>query len=49
MRHGRGEAKAGTRDRLREGPKETIDAPFPELPEKRVEAPTNRVATRDVR
>jgi error-prone DNA polymerase len=27
------------RDRLREGPKETIDAPSPELPEKQVHRP----------
>jgi hypothetical protein len=37
------------RDRLREGSKETIDAPSPELPEKRIEAPTIRITTRDFR
>lgn len=49
MRHGRGdETKIGTRDRLREGPKETVDAPAAEVPE-REQALAIRVATRDFR
>ncbi len=48
MRHGRGdEAKIGTRDRLREGAREIVDAREAELPEQIVEAPVIRVATRD--
>jgi DNA polymerase III alpha subunit len=50
IRHGRGdEAKTGTRDRLREGPKETANAPPTEMPEQRGEVPAIRVATRDFR
>jgi error-prone DNA polymerase len=50
MRHGRGdEAKAGTRDRMREGAKESVDAPSVEVPEQRPEVPAIRVATRDFR
>jgi error-prone DNA polymerase len=50
MRHGRGdEAKAGTRDRLREGPKEAVDAPTVVAPEQRAEVPAIRIATRDFR
>jgi hypothetical protein len=50
MRHGRGdEAKAGTRDRLREGPKETANAPPTEMPEQRAEVPAIRITTRDFR
>jgi error-prone DNA polymerase len=48
MRHGRGdEAKVGTRDRLREGAREIVDAPAADFPEQIVEAPIIRVATRD--
>ncbi len=48
MRQGRGdEAKIGTRDRLREGPKEADAAPA-EVPQ-RQEASVIRVATRDFR
>jgi hypothetical protein len=43
----RDEAKIGTRDRLREGPRETDVAPA-EVPE-RQDAPVIRVATRDFR
>ncbi|WP_262030467.1 hypothetical protein [Microvirga sp. Mcv34] len=39
----------GTRDRLRKGPKETIDMMPAELPEQRAEAPVIRIATRDFR
>jgi error-prone DNA polymerase len=50
LRHGRGdEAKIGTRDRLREGPKETADAPSTEFQETRADVPAIRVATRDFR
>ncbi|MBL0407794.1 error-prone DNA polymerase [Microvirga aerilata] len=50
MRHGRGdEAKIGTRDRLRQGPKESADASPIGIPERRVEPPAIRVATRDFR
>ncbi|MDF2766738.1 MAG: dnaE2, partial [Rhodospirillales bacterium] len=50
MRYGRGdEAKIGTRDRLREGPKEIVDAPPFGIPEQRAEVPAIRVATRDFR
>jgi error-prone DNA polymerase len=50
MRHGRGEeAKIGTRDRLREGPREIVDAQPIRIPEQRVEPPAIRVATRDFR
>ncbi|WP_281369210.1 hypothetical protein [Microvirga mediterraneensis] len=38
-----------TRDRLREGPKETVDATPAEVPEQRVAAPAIRIATRDFR
>ncbi len=49
MRHGRGdEAKIGTRDRLREGPKESVASSPTEVPE-RQEAPVIRVTTRDFR
>jgi error-prone DNA polymerase len=48
MRHGRGdEAKIGTRDRLREGPKEIVIPLAAELPEQSSEVPTIRVAARD--
>ena len=50
MRHGHGdEARIGTRDRLREGPKETVDVVPAEVPDQRVEAPAIRIATRDFR
>ena len=42
-----GEAKIGTRDRLREGPKEFADAPLAEVLEPRTEVPAIRIATRD--
>jgi len=48
--HGRGdEAKAGTRDRLREGPKETINAPPVVALEQRIEVPAIRITMRDFR
>jgi error-prone DNA polymerase len=50
MRHGRGdEAKAGTRDRLREGSNETVVAPPLVVSAQRPEVPAIRVATRDFR
>jgi error-prone DNA polymerase len=50
MRHGRGgEAKIGTRDHLREGPEEIVDAPSIEIPEQRAEVPAIRVTTCDFR
>ena len=46
--HGRGdEAKLGTRDRLREGPKEIVNAPPAAVPERHTIVPAIRVATRD--
>ncbi len=49
LRHGRGdEAKIGTRDRLREGPRESVASAPTEVPE-RQKAPVIRVATRDFR
>jgi hypothetical protein len=49
MRYGRGdEAKIGTRDRLREGPRKTVDSAPAQVPE-RQEEPVIRVATRDFR
>jgi error-prone DNA polymerase len=49
MRYGRGdEAKIDTRDRLREGPRKTVDSAPAQVPE-RQEEPVIRVATRDFR
>ena len=47
MRHVGDEAKIGTRDRLREGPKEFADAPPAEVLERRTVVPAIRIATRD--
>ncbi|MGF9762967.1 hypothetical protein AAII07_48210 [Microvirga sp. 0TCS3.31] len=50
MRHGRrDEAKIGIRDRVRDGPREIVDAPPSGIPEQRAEVPAIRVATRDFR
>jgi error-prone DNA polymerase len=48
MRHGCGdEARIGTRDRLREGQKEAVDAPAAATPEQRIEAPAIRISARN--
>ncbi len=50
MRYGRGdESKIGTRDRLREGPREVVTAPEAELLKPPVGLPNIKVATRDFR
>ncbi|MCB8823283.1 hypothetical protein [Microvirga rosea] len=50
MRHGRGdEAKIGTRDRLREGAKERVNASEAQVPDQIGETPIIRVASRDFR
>lgn len=50
MRHGRGdEAKIGTRDRVRDGPREIVDVPPCGIPEQRAEVPAIRVATLNFR
>ena len=47
MRHGCGdEARIGTRDRLREGLKETVDRPVAEVPEQ-ADVPTIRISARN--
>jgi error-prone DNA polymerase len=50
IRHGRGnEAKIGTRDRVRDGRREIVDAPPSGIPEQRAEMPAIPVATFDFR
>jgi error-prone DNA polymerase len=50
MRHGRDDqAKIGTRDRVRDGPREIVDAPPIGIPEQRAEVPAIPVATFDFR